>query len=70
MIQIPFKNRAIRKDISDSQVLCVRMSQHKYIASVLDKETMEVDYSNAYAKASALNKYFLSKYGVELMVNQ
>ncbi len=69
MMQIVFHQKAIRKEISDNQVLYVRINHHKYNASVFNKISMETEYSNAYVRVGTLNKNFLSKYGVELVVD-
>lgn len=68
MIEIKFK-KGLKYEISETKVLCIVKSKHKYYASVLDRETLDIDYSNQYVNAKKLNN-FTEKYGVKLIFDK
>lgn len=58
--------KGLRCEIADNVVLQIRKFNFKYVACVLDKNTLVMTTSKEYSKLENLN-YFLKDYDVEIV---
>ncbi len=68
MIDIKYK-RGLYCDIPENRVLSVRQINHKYRATILDKNTMNMIYSKEYSRLKNLNN-FLNKFEINLIIDK
>ena len=68
--KIRFRGKRIKRLISDNQELSIGRCNYKYSAVVKNLDTGDMEFSRAYYTTKGLNKYFLNRYDVEVVVNE